>query len=76
MAYKRSILTCAGGPIEYPSDLADVDYGFLLDAKRAGIKPGHYDSPLVQYRSHPKQISRANHKLQQKLAAEKRKKYG
>jgi glycosyltransferase involved in cell wall biosynthesis len=72
MAYRRSILSCAGGPVSYPSDLADVDYGFLLDAKKAGVRYGLYDQPLVLYRNHPGQISRADHALQQKLAQEKR----
>lgn len=71
MAYRKKILTCGGGIIEYPADMADVDYGFLLAAKAAGVQYGLYDQPLVLYRTHPGQISRAQNVLQQKLAREK-----
>jgi len=73
MAYRRKILTCCCGLIEYSEDMADVDYGFLLAAKKAGIKYGCYDQALILYRQHSRQISRAQHGLQQKLAREKRK---
>ena len=72
MAYRASILKCNGGAIEYPEDMADVDLGFLLAARNAGLRFGLLDTPLVLYRSHPGQISRADHALQQKLAREKR----
>ena len=72
MAYRARILTCRGGPVEYPEDLADVDYGFLLKAKKSGLQYVLYDQPLALYRQHPRQISRAQRGLQQKLAAQKR----
>lgn len=60
------------GAVKYPGEMADVDYGFLLEAKRHGYRFGCIDKDLVMYRNHPEQISRAQFGLQQKLANEKR----
>jgi len=68
MAYRRRVLD----QVSYPEDPADVDYGFLLAAKKAGCQFGFIDEPLVLYRSHPGQISRAQFAQQQVLAAAKK----
>jgi glycosyltransferase involved in cell wall biosynthesis len=74
MAYRDGVLTGSKKrtAVKYPDEMADVDYGFLLSAKKAGYKFGCVDQNLVLYRNHPEQISQADHQLQQTLAHQKR----
>lgn len=77
LAYRKDVLlgTKKGDAVTYPEDPADVDYAFLLAARKNGWRFGCLDVPLVNYRMHPGQISQEQRGEQHRLADINRKKY-
>jgi len=69
MAYRADICRGPGAPVRYPAEPADVDYHFLLQARKVlGAEAfGCVDLPLVLYRSNPEQISKARRGTQNEL---------